>query len=67
LKIDSDAQTILVGFQDGCVRVYKLSSKAGSDSTLDLGLYEVFKPHTSSVTHVAVDSKSSNVATAVSY
>jgi hypothetical protein len=59
--------TILVGFDDGVLRFFRLSSKGGTDGvSYYLHLQEVFKPHTKAVTHVTVDATNSVIATAVS-
>lgn len=69
----------MTGFQDGILRFLKVALKNQTtndsftksmllnDSPYELILFEVFKPHTKAITSIAIDSKNSIIATAVSF
>ena len=73
LQIDSKGSTILVGFEDGVVRILNLQQMEGTDQhghkltdQSELILRQALKPHTDQVTALAVDHTGEILATAVS-
>lgn len=52
-----------MGSSDGVLRFLKLVPK--NDQQFDLVLVEAFKPHTKAIRSIAIDSKSSIIATGV--
>ena len=73
-SLDPDVSTICVGFNEGTLRFLKLVPKAASSgstssasaqTSFDLALVECFKPHTKALTRIAIDAKSSIIATGV--
>lgn len=72
LQVDPKAATILVGFEDGVVRALVFQKKETVDvhgrkhkDQCELLLGQAFKPHSGSVTAMAVDSKGEILATGV--
>ncbi len=67
--MDAEGSTIIVGFQDGVLRSFKLLYKGNQsnskDTAFELVLFEAFKPHTKSITSIAIDAKSELIATGV--
>ena len=66
--VDPDGATIAAGFSDGVLRFMKIVLKqtqtaAHTEQHYELVLFEAFKPHTKSITRIAIDSKNSIIAT----
>jgi WD40 repeat protein len=67
-SVDPESGTILAGFRDGVIRFLKLVPKLTNyEQQFSLNLLEVFKPHSKDVTHIAIDSKNSIIATGVRF
>ena len=71
--MDPKGSTILVGFDDGVVRVLTFHEKDEKDvhgrkvkDSTELSLKQAFKPHNGRVTTMAVDSRADVLATGVS-
>ena len=71
--MDPKGSTILVGFEDGVVRVLNFHEKDEIDvhgrkvkDCTELALKQAFKPHNGKVTVMAIDSRAEVLATGVS-